>query len=132
MDDVTGPCGKSTGEPTPLLALIGSIAAALRAVGYNPPRGGCHMRLFRSLARELARHVGACLVVFATWALLDGTVLTQAPAQPPPAGGAAAPPAPPAGGRGRGRGELSPFAKAALADLRAPLDRLTPVTDAML
>ena len=39
---------------------------------------------------------------------------------------------PPAAGRGRGRGEMSPFAKEALAVLRAPLDRLTPVTDAML
>ena len=64
----------------------------------NPLRGGCHMRLFRSFARELARPVGACLVVFATWALLDRTVLTQAPAPAPPAGGTAAPPAPPAGG----------------------------------
>jgi hypothetical protein len=35
------------------------------------------------------------------------------------------------GGRG-GRGELSPFAKEALAVLRAPLDRLTPVTEATL
>ncbi len=104
------------------------------------------MRLFRSFTREFARPVGACLVVFATWAVLDRTVLTQAPAPAPPAGGTAAPqappagggragdPTPPAGGRGggRGRGELSPFAKEALAVLRAPLDRLTPVTDAML
>ena len=67
--------------------------------------------------------------MFAAWALLDRAVLTQAPAQAPPAGGTAAPPAPPAGG---GRGVLTPFAKAALAALRAPLDRLTPVTDAML
>jgi alcohol dehydrogenase (cytochrome c) len=103
------------------------------------------MRLFRSFARELARPVGACLVVFATWALLDRTALTQAPAPAPPAGSSAVPQAPPAGGgragdptppaagRGRGgRGELSPFAKEALAVLRAPLDRLTPVTEAML
>jgi alcohol dehydrogenase (cytochrome c) len=104
------------------------------------------MRLLRSFTRELARPVGACLVVFAAWAVLDRTALTQAPAPAPPAGGTASPQAPPAGGGragdpgtpgggrggGRGRGELSPFAKEALAALRAPLDRLTPVTDAML
>ena len=89
------------------------------------------MRLFRSFARKLARPVGACLIVLATWVLLDRTVSTQAPAQPPPAGAPAAPAPPPAGGRG-GRGVLTPFAKAALAALRAPLDRLTPVTEEML
>ena len=56
------------------------------------------MRLCGSFARELARPVGAYLVVFAAWALLDRAVLTQVPAQTPPAGGTAAPPAPPAGG----------------------------------
>ena len=56
------------------------------------------MRLLRSFARNLARLVGACLIVFSTWALLDRTVLTQAPAPAPPAGGTAVPPAPPAGG----------------------------------
>ena len=56
------------------------------------------MRLSRSFARELARPVGACLIVFATWAILDRTVLTQAPAQTPPAGGTPAPQSPPAGG----------------------------------
>src|SRR5215207_3819635 len=61
-------------------------------------RGGCHMRLLRSFARELARPVGVSLAVFATWALLDGTVLTQAPAPAPPAGTTAPPQAPPAGG----------------------------------
>jgi PQQ-dependent dehydrogenase (methanol/ethanol family) len=102
------------------------------------------MRLSRSIARELARPVGACLVVLATWVLLDRAVLTQAPAPAPPAGGAAAPQAPPAGGgrageptapggRGGGRGVVfTPFAKEALAVLRAPLDRLTPVTETML
>ena len=90
------------------------------------------MRLSKWFARELARPVGACLVVAATWAFLDRTVLTQAPAQTPPAGGTAAPSAPPGGGRGGGRGALTPFAKEALAALRAPLDRLTPVTEAML
>jgi alcohol dehydrogenase (cytochrome c) len=105
------------------------------------------MRLSRSFARAPARSVGACLIVFATWAILDRTVLTQAPAQTPPAGGTPAPQSPPAGGgragdpapaegRGGGRGGrggvLTPFAKEALAVLRAPLDRLTPVTDEML
>jgi alcohol dehydrogenase (cytochrome c) len=103
------------------------------------------MRLSRSFARAPARSVGACLIVFATWAILDRTVLTQAPAQTPPPGGTPAPQSPPAGGgragdpaegRGGGRGGrggvLTPFAKEALAVLRAPLDRLTPVTDEML
>ena len=101
------------------------------------------MRLSRSLARALARPVGTCLIVFATWAILDRTVSTQAPAQtapagstppqsPPAGGGRAGEPTSPEGGRGRGRGVLTPFAKEALAVLRAPLDRLTPVTDEML
>jgi alcohol dehydrogenase (cytochrome c) len=76
--------------------------------------------------------------VFATSGLLGPAVLSQAPAQAPPAAGPAPPAVPPAagrggeGGRGGGRGALTPFAKEALAALRAPLDRLTPVTDAML
>ena len=96
------------------------------------------MRLPGSLAREIARPVGACLVVFATTAVLERVVLTQAPAQPPPAGTTTAPAAPPAAGhggeagRGGGRGALTPLAQEALAALRAPLDRLTPVTEAML
>jgi alcohol dehydrogenase (cytochrome c) len=97
------------------------------------------MRLLRSSTRELARLVGACLVAFATWTLVDQVVSTQTPAPAPPAGGPAAPPAgggrggdPGRGGGGRGRGALTPFAKEALAALRAPLDRLTPVTEAML
>src|SRR6185295_1707768 len=96
------------------------------------------MRLSGWFARKLARPVGACLVGLAAWALLDRVVLTQVPAPAPPAGGTAVPqappPAPPAGGGrgGGGRGVLSPVAQAALAVLRAPLDRLTPVTEAML
>jgi alcohol dehydrogenase (cytochrome c) len=86
------------------------------------------MRLSRSFAVKLARSAGACLAVLAAWGLLDRVVLTQAAAQAPPAGGAPAPP----GRGGRGRGPLSPFAKSALADMRAPLDRLTPVTGEML
>jgi alcohol dehydrogenase (cytochrome c) len=66
--------------------------------------------------------------MFAAWALLDRVVSTQASAQAPPASGAPAPP----GRGGRGRGPLSPFAQSALAAMRAPLDRLTPVTGEML
>ena len=72
------------------------------------------MRLLRSFAQKLARLVGACLIVFATWALLDRTVLTQAPAPAPPAGGTAVPPAPPAGG-GRAGDPTAGAAAAAVA-----------------
>src|SRR5687768_4377262 len=87
------------------------------------------MRLSRSFAPKLT----ACLAVVAAWALLDLVVLTQVPAPaPPPQAPPAAPPAAPAGGGG-GRGRaMSPTAQAAWAAMRAPLDRLTPVTDAML
>lgn len=90
---------------------------------------------------RLSRSFAACLVVLASWALLDRVVTTQVTAPAPPARGTAAPqtpppaPAPPAapagGGAGRGRG-MSPTAQAALAVLRSPLERLTPVTEAML
>src|SRR5438105_14325212 len=86
------------------------------------------MHLSRSLALKLARSVGACLAVLAAWTLLDRVALTPAAAQAPPAGGAPAPP----GRGGRGRGPLSPSAQSALAAIRAPLDRLTPVTGEML
>jgi alcohol dehydrogenase (cytochrome c) len=86
------------------------------------------MRLSRSFALKLARSSGACVAMFAAWALLDRVVSTQASAQAPPASGAPAPP----GRGGRGRGPLSPFAQSALAAMRAPLDRLTPVTGEML
>jgi alcohol dehydrogenase (cytochrome c) len=92
------------------------------------------MRWSRSFALKLARSVGACLAVLAAWALLDRVVLTHAVAQAPPAGGApaaGATPVPPARGGGRGRA-LTPYAQARLKDMRAPLDRLTPVTGEML
>jgi hypothetical protein len=73
------------------------------------------MRLSGSLIRERARPVGLCLVV-----------VSGAPRRRHRGAAGAA-----GGGRG-GRGELSPFAKEALAVLRAPLDRLTPVTEATL
>ena len=87
------------------------------------------MRLFR-----------LCLVVLAAFAALDTGVATQAPAAAPPtpAPGCtsalqAPPPAPPADGRGGGRGRgLTPTARAALQVLCAPLEKMTPVTDAML
>src|SRR5262245_22909590 len=69
------------------------------------------------------------LTVLVAVALLEPIAGMQVPApatQTPPAA-----PAAPAGGGGRGRG-LSPVAQAALDVLRAPLTRLTPVTDAML
>jgi alcohol dehydrogenase (cytochrome c) len=103
------------------------------------------MRVSESFAPKLARPAGVCLAAMAAWALLDRVVLTQTPTPAQPASGTAAPQTPPAGGgrageapppaqgRGRGRGRgLSPTAQAALAVLRAPLDRITPVTDAML
>src|SRR5579872_3642017 len=86
------------------------------------------MLLSKSFALKPARTVGVCIAVLAAWALLDRLVLMQAAAQAPPAGGT---PAPPARG-GRGRGPLSPSAQAALSAIRAPLGRLTPVTDEML
>src|SRR6478672_7312437 len=89
------------------------------------------MRSSRSLALKLARSVGACLAVLAAWALLDRAVLTPAAAQaPPPAAGAppaVEPPAPP-----RRRPVLTPYAKSKIAEMQAPLDRITPVTDEML
>ena len=85
----------------------------------------------RSFVPKLARSVGAGLALLIAWALLDRVVLTRAAAQAP-AGGASAQPAPPAGG-GRGFGRaLTPYAQSALKTIRAPLDRLTPVTDEML
>lgn len=91
------------------------------------------MHLLKSYARKLARPVVASLAVFAAWTILDRVVLTQAPAQTPAAQAppaAITAPAPPAGG-GRGL-QNNPTALAALAVLRAPLDRMTPVTEAML
>ena len=70
------------------------------------------MRLSRLFAQALARPVGACLIVFVMWALLDRAVSTQAPAPAPPAGGTAAPQAPPAGG---GRAGIQPARRGAVA-----------------
>src|SRR5947208_5225826 len=91
------------------------------------------MRLSKSLSLKLARSVGACLAVLAAWTLADRVVLTHAAAQAPPAAGTTSTP-PPEGApaRNRNRGVLTPYAKSKLADMRAPLDRLTPVTDQML
>jgi alcohol dehydrogenase (cytochrome c) len=93
------------------------------------------MRLFGFLGRNLV----ACLAVLATLAVLDRVVMTQQPpAAPPPAGRGAGPApegrgaAPAAAPAGRGRGLNEPYVQKALAAIRAPLDRLTPVTEEML
>ena len=87
------------------------------------------MHLSRSLALKLARSAGACLAVLSTWMLVDRVLMPPASAQAPPAAGTPAPPPPGRGGRGRA---LTPYAQAKVAAMRAPLDRLTPVTDEML
>src|SRR4051812_21922594 len=91
------------------------------------------MHLSKSLALKLGRSIWACLAALTAWALLDHVVLTPAAAQAPPAG--AAPAQPPAGraGGGRGRGRaLTPYAQAKVAEMRAPLEKITPVTVEML
>ncbi len=89
------------------------------------------MRLSSLSAMKPARSIGACLAVLAGWALVDHVLLTPAAAQAPPA--AAAPAAPVPTGRGGGRGRaLTPYARAKVAAMRAPLDNLTPVTAEML
>ena len=89
------------------------------------------MHLSRSFALKLARPVGAHLAVLAVLTLADGTVLAQAPAPAkvnPATGTPVQTNTPP-----RPRRPIdSPYAKAALETMRAPLDHLTPVTDQML
>jgi alcohol dehydrogenase (cytochrome c) len=62
--------------------------------------------------------------------LLDRAILMPAGAQVPPAPAAAS--TPPPEGAAAPRPTDTPYAKAALATMRAPLDKLTPVTDGML
>ena len=89
------------------------------------------MHLSRSFALKLTRSAGVCLTMLASLTLVDSVVLAQAAATPKvnPTTGTPVqgqvPPRPP-------RPIDSPYAKAAFAALQAPLDKLTPVTDAML
>src|SRR6185437_14828390 len=84
------------------------------------------MRLSRSLARKLVRSGGVCLAVLAGWTLLDRIVLTPAAGQATPTGDGTPPPPT------RRRPVMTPYAQSKLAAMRAPLDRITPVTDEML
>lgn len=91
------------------------------------------MSLSRSLALKLTRSVGACLAMLAASTLLDRAILMPAAAQVPPAPAAASTPLPEgAAAPRRPRPPLTPTVQAALKAMRAPLDRLTPVTGEML
>jgi alcohol dehydrogenase (cytochrome c) len=89
------------------------------------------MHLSKSFALKMARSAGVCLTLLASLTFVHRVVLAQAAATPKvnPATGTPvqgqAPPRPP-------RPIDSPYAKAAFAALKAPLDKLTPVTDEML
>ena len=86
----------------------------------------------------MVRMAPVVLLSAAAWTAFGSAALSQVPAPVPPAVGQAPGPGAgrgvgPAGGVGRGRGRaMDPVAQARLATLRGPLDRLTPVTDAML
>jgi alcohol dehydrogenase (cytochrome c) len=89
------------------------------------------MHLSQSLALKMARSAGVCLAMLASLTLLDSVVLAQEAATPKvnPATGT------PVQGQSRPRPPRpidSPYAKAAFEALKAPLDKLTPVTDEML
>src|ERR1700679_1335340 len=89
------------------------------------------MHLSKSFALKMARSAGVCLTLLAALNFVYSVVLAQAAATPKvtPATGTPvqgqAPPRPP-------RPIDSPYAKAAFAALKAPLNHLTPVTDEML
>ena len=88
------------------------------------------MHLSKSFPLKAARHIGAHLTVLAALTLMNGTGLgqTPAPVKVNPETGTPVQrnrPRPP-------RPIDTPYAKAALAAMRAPLDKLTPVTDEML
>ena len=88
------------------------------------------MHLSKSFPLKAARHIGAHLTVLAALTLMNGTGLgqTPAPVKVNPETGTPVQrnrPRPP-------RPIDTPYAKAALATMRAPLDKLTPVTDEML
>jgi alcohol dehydrogenase (cytochrome c) len=80
------------------------------------------MHLSRSFLLKQTRFVGAWLATLAALMLVDGIVQTPAAAQALPVQPSTVHPRPP----------LSPYAESALAAMRAPLDKLTPVTDEML
>ena len=89
------------------------------------------MHLSQSLVLKMARSAGVCLALLASLTLVDSVVLAQTTTTPKvnPATGSpqqavehARPPRP----------IDTPYAKAAFAALKAPLDKLTPVTDEML
>jgi alcohol dehydrogenase (cytochrome c) len=79
------------------------------------------MHLSISFALKLARSVGASLAMLAALTFVGGVVLTPVAAQVTPLPSTPHP-----------RPPLSPYAQSALAAIRAPLDKLTPVTDEML
>jgi alcohol dehydrogenase (cytochrome c) len=80
------------------------------------------MHSSRSFLLKQTRFVGAWLAMLAALILVDGIVQTPAVAQALPVQASTVHPRPP----------LSPYAESALASIRAPLDKLTPVTDEML
>ena len=93
------------------------------------------MRSFRRFGAKFTHFVGTCVVMLAVSMVPDRAVVTQEarPSTPPGGRGAEGPAAPPATPPPAGRGvQNDPAAQAALAAMRAPLDRLTPVSDAML
>lgn len=88
------------------------------------------MHLSKSFPLKAARHIGAHLTVLAALTLMNGTGFgqTPAPVKVNPETGT-----PIQSNRPRPQRPIdTPYAKAALATMRAPLDKLTPVTDEML
>ena len=88
------------------------------------------MHLSKSFPLKAARHIGAHLTVLAALTLMNGIGLgqTPAPVKVNPETGT-----PVQSNRPRPQRPIdTPYAKAALATMHAPLDKLTPVTDEML
>ena len=85
------------------------------------------MHLSKSFPLKAARHIGAHLTVLAALTLMNGVGFgqTPAPVKVNPETGT-----PVQTNRQRPPRPIdTPYAKAALATMRAPLDKLTPVTD---
>ena len=92
--------------------------------------GNTLILLSKSFPRKAARHIGAHLTVLAALTLMNGTGLgqTPAPVKVNPETGT-----PVQRNRTRPPRPIdTPYAKAALGTMLAPLDKLTPVTDEML